>query len=98
MRKYYAWQGQNASTGEPNQQTGRMSLYGLNIVFGNRQDRDEYVDEFRSDNPSVFCKACTKTELRGYNLGDTIWEFENDLREMAITYRDDDDLWDSYYE
>lgn len=78
-RRFYAWEGQNASTGTPNRHTGQMSMYGRNLVFKTKKLRDEYVEGFRSNNPSEYCVACTKAELRGYNLGMSVHDFELEL-------------------
>lgn len=97
-KKYYAWAGQNASTGTPNKNTGRMSLFGTNMVFESKKDRDEYVWGFHSDNPSVFCVACRRRELRELSLGSSVAHFEDDLRSVGITYRNEDGNWGTYYE
>lgn len=93
QKKWYAWVGQNASTGSPNKITGHLSYYGRNYVFGTRAERDEFVDEFRSNNPSEFCIACTKRELRGRNLGISVSDFEDDLRGSMVT-KCNDGKWD----
>ena len=86
-RKFYAWAGQNATTGTPHPITGRMSMYGDNFVFDSKSDRDEFVSDWDSCNPSEYCVACSRRELRGYNLGCSVQTFEDDLqlREMAKT-------------
>ncbi len=78
-RKFYAWAGQNASTGTPHPTTGRMSMYGNDYVFDNKEDRDLFVDEYRSDNPSEYCIACSYKELRSRNLGCSVADWKQDL-------------------
>ena len=90
-RKYYAWVGQNASCCQPNPITGRMSLYGQNMVFDKKADRDRFVDEYRSDNPSKYATACTLRELRNRNLGCSVRDFEEDLRYHQYAYVTDDE-------
>jgi len=78
-KKYYAWAGQNASCGTPNITTGRMNMYGDNYVFSCKKEREEFVENYRSDNPSEFCVSCSKAELRSYNLGLSVRDFEFQL-------------------
>jgi len=90
-QKFYAWVGQNASCGTPNQITGRMSMYGDNIVFSCKEDRDRFVDEFTSDNPSEYVVKCSLRKLRSYNLGCSVSNFEDNLRYLEYGYFDDED-------
>ena len=85
-KKFYAWVGQNASCGTPNPVTGRMSMYGDNMVFKSKADRDRFVDEFSSDNPSVYAVKCSLRKLRGYNLGCSVRDFEDDLNYCEHAY------------
>lgn len=79
-RQYYAWVGQNASTGTPNPITGGMSMYGTNHVFVSKKERDEFVNGYRSDNPSKQCIACSLRGLRRRNLGCSVRAFGQDLQ------------------
>lgn len=79
MKKYYAWVGQNAVCGSPNRVTGYKSYWGDNYVFSNKSDRDEFVETYRSGNPSVFAKACSYKQLRSRNLGLSVREFGEHL-------------------
>jgi hypothetical protein len=74
-RKFYAWVGQNATTGTPNPVTGRMSMYGDNYVFDNKADRDEFVENYYDPNGNKHAVACTYRELRSYNLGSSVQDF-----------------------
>jgi len=82
--KYYAWTGQNASTGTPHPITGRMSMYGNDYVFDNKADRDDFVDNHRSDNPSEYCITCSYRELRSRNLGCLVRDWEEDLKHRQM--------------
>ena len=42
-KKYLVWVGQNATTGNPNPITGRMSTYGEVKIFRTAEDRNEYL-------------------------------------------------------
>lgn len=87
-RDFYAWVGQKASTGTPNQVTGRMSMYGTNHKFLTRKERDKFVADFYSNNPSEYAVACTKRQLRSFNLGTSVADFETDLDYMDYTTSD----------
>lgn len=52
---YLAWIGQNATTGTPHHLTDRLSMYGNLRAFSTKEQRNNFVSEFRSFNPSVFC-------------------------------------------
>lgn len=98
-KKYYAWVGQNATCGTPHPTTGRMSMYGDNYVFDNKAERDEYVDNYIDNNPSVFAVKCSYRELRGYNLGCSVYDFEQDLTCRNVSKIEDENgniFWDIY--
>lgn len=96
-KKWYAWVGQNASTGRPNEITGRMSMYGRNLVFRTKSDRDEFVDDFYNhSNPSEFAVKCSKKQLRSYNLGESVRDFEEHLTQLSYTSKDNYGFWTDY--
>lgn len=66
---YYAWVGQNASTGTPHPLTGKMSMYGRYYSFYHRKNRDKFVQEFYSNNPSEYAVKCNVQTGRKYSLG-----------------------------
>lgn len=78
-QKFYAWIGQNASTGTPHPITGNMSMYGDDYVFSSKTDRDRFVEDYTPDNPSEYCVACSKRELRAKNLGCSVADWEQNL-------------------
>ena len=78
-RKYYAWVGQNATTGTPNRITGRMSMYGQNYVFDSQEDRDEFVICYHDPNGNNHAEGCTYRQLRGKNLGCSVAMFKDVL-------------------
>ena len=70
VKKYhFLWIGQNATTGEPNQQTGELSYYGGFIAFASKESRDEYYNNWRRVNPSERCIKCTANTGRQFKLG-----------------------------
>ena len=81
QKRYYAFLGQNASTGTPHKVTGRMSFYGENFVFGTKKERDDFVEENDAVYTQDICVACSKRQLREYNLGMTVNAFNEDLNE-----------------
>lgn len=92
-KDYYAWQGQNASTGSPHPITGRMSMYGQNLKFQTKEERDEYVEDFYDQNGNEFCVACSLRTLRGYNLGTSMFNFEHDLACSDYMWKDEEGRW-----
>jgi hypothetical protein len=81
---FYAWVGQNATTGTPNPVTGRMSLYGKNYKFDNRADRDAFVDNYYDHNGNNSAVKCNMKTLRSYNLGSSVYNFETDIENTEI--------------
>ena len=87
---FYAWRGQNATTGSPHSQTGRMSMFGQFVKFRNRKQRDQFVDEFYSQNPSEFAVKCNINSGRKYCLG---WSVEDYYQELHRLDCSDDPTW-----
>jgi hypothetical protein len=93
-QNFYAWVGQNASCGTPNLVTGRMSMYGTNYKFRTKGERDQFVDEHHDPNGNNFAVACSVRDLRGYNLGQSVQQFEDDLVQSPyLVYDDDRNEW-----
>lgn len=93
---FYAYRGENTSIGEPNKQTGLYSTYGDIIAFTTRAKRDRYVSEYSdSGNPSVYAKACTKHDTRGYCLGSTVRGFNDHLEYIGSIA---DEHYNSYFQ
>lgn len=80
MTTYYAWVGQNATTGSPNPKTGRMSMFGTLYRFDKKSDRDGYVDDyFNNENPSEYAVKVNKATARTYCLGMSVADYEDYL-------------------
>ena len=81
MTTYYlAFNGQNATTGTPNRLTGLSSMYGDIIAFTSKDNRDRYVAEYYDNNPSVFVVAVNRKQARGYNLGMSMYDYNEYIR------------------
>lgn len=76
---YYVFVGQNATTGQPNPITGRLSYYGNIIAFRDKAIAKAYVNNFYSNNSSEFAKAGTAKTLRKYKQGQTMFNYYSDL-------------------
>ena len=82
---HYAWIGQNATTGTPNYITGRLSKYGNVLAFSSRLLRDNYVDNFyNQNNPSEYAVKVNKKSGRAYNLGMSVFNYEEYLRNLEL--------------
>lgn len=79
----FAWVGQNATTGTPNKITGRHSMYGDFIVFRNRKERDQFVDNYSSFNPSNFAVKVNLQSGRKYDLGSSVLDYHFNLLNVA---------------
>lgn len=81
MKKYLAWIGQNATTGTPHPQTGRLSMCGELIQFDTKVNRDDFVDNFHCTyNPSKIAAKTNKQEAKSkYFAGMTQWAFDDYL-------------------
>ena len=88
---FYAWVGQNATTGSPNTQTGRMTMFGGYCKFRKRKERDKFVDEFYSHNPGEFAVRCNIQSGRQYCLG---WSLEEYYQELSSLDCADDMTWE----
>jgi hypothetical protein len=95
-KQWYAWVGQNASTGTPNPNTGRMSMYGDNHKFRTRKERDDFVDDYYDRNGNKYAIKCSRQQLRGCNLGMTVRDFDNHIDvEMDWTaYNESTQRWE----
>ena len=97
MKKYYyLWIGQNASTGKPNKITGHYSNYGRIVKFSSKALRDEYVDQWRSNNPSEFIHKVSRKTARQYCLGDSMQNYLDYLDHYCHEYfKTDSGKWES---
>ena len=76
-KDYYVFDGQNATTGKPNEITGRMSNYGEVLTFRSKKEAVEYANNSRG---TGIVKAGTKSIMRKYCLGMTVANFEEYLK------------------
>ena len=72
---YFVFDGQTASTGEPNKITGRMSFYGRILKFKTKKEALDYVIENDSGMASDICVAGTRRTIRNYCLGSSMEDF-----------------------
>lgn len=79
--------GQNASTGKPNPITGCYSNWGKYRKFNSKKERDLYVEEWSSYNPSEFCRPCGVKSGRQYSLGWTVCEYIEYLNYLPATIK-----------
>jgi len=94
-KKYwYAWVGQNATTGTPNQLTGGLNRYGNNYKFKSKRERDEFVYDYCDPNGNNHAVKCSRRKLRQYNLGCSVADYEENLQHMDCTiYDDEQERW-----
>ena len=94
--EFFAFIGQNASTGTPHPQTGNYSQYGDIIAFSTIEKRDEFVDEYyNQNNPSEYAEKCNRSSARGYCLGMSVADFNDYVIDQAISCIDEH--YDSYF-
>lgn len=96
-KSYYLWIGQNATTGKPNPITGYYSYYGRIIKFATKSLRDEYIDQWRSNNSSEFIEPDNRKTARQYCLGDSVKDYLEYLDHCCHEYfKTDSGKWESY--
>jgi hypothetical protein len=81
---YYAFEGQNASTGDPNPITGRMAFWGEILCFDTFADRKKYVEMYESCYAQDILVAGSKSSLRKYCLGMSVNSYEEYLRDITV--------------
>ena len=80
----YVFVGQNASTGTPNKITGRVSKYGKFYKFENHKLAKKFVDELPFDYNNQIIEIGTIRTLRKYDLGNTLYVYEDNLNTMCF--------------
>lgn len=89
--------GQNATTGTPNRNTGRLSNYGAYLKFDSKKERDGYYNELRSSSSSELYVKCGAKSGRLYSLGSTVKQYRDHLQHIPTTfYNETLDCWDEY--
>ena len=73
---YFVFDGENATTGDPNKITGRLSTWGEMLKFNSKSAAEEYVNNYRGYG---ICKAGTARALRKYSLGMSVKNYLEDL-------------------
>jgi hypothetical protein len=77
---YYAFIGQNATTGKPNTRTGYHSLYGDLYSFSSKRERDCFVEDKYNSSAQIIAVATNKRDAkRKYFRGMTQVEFDQYL-------------------
>ena len=88
MKYYYAWTDGHATTGTPNQTTGRHSCYGEITAFTTKESRDAFCDQF-DHRYNTYPEPISKSRLRSKCLGSSVRDFENDLHWIEMNARED---------
>jgi len=73
MKEYFSWIGANATTGTPNKNTGRMSMYGEIRKFYSKKALDDYCSNFDSrfnDYPRPASRKFLRTKCLGMPVRD----------------------------
>ena len=96
MENYYVFDGQNASTGEPNRRTGRMSFYGMVRKFESKREAIEYAADNEKEQAQYITIAGTKSDMRKYCLGCSVADFEYNLGMGLITKKVGDTWIETY--
>lgn len=96
MKKYfYLWIGQNATTGRPNKITGHYSNYGYIVKFATKALRDEFIDGWRSNNPSEFISSVNQKTARQYCLGQSVRDYLEYIDHGASEYIKINGKWEA---
>jgi hypothetical protein len=91
----YVFRGQNASTGTPNEKTGRMSMYGTIYKFENRADAVSFAGESGPCHTLIVVGG--KARMRDLCLGLSMQQFEAHLADCVESPYWDEDLGVWYY-
>jgi len=91
---YYVFNGQNATTGTANKNTGEMSFYGEVLTFSSKKTALEYVEDNATGMASDICKAGTKSTMRKYCLGMSVRDFEEYLLHTYYTCKNEYGIWE----
>lgn len=79
--------GQNASTGKHHPITGYYNNWGYYKKFNTRKERDGYVEQWHSNNPSEFCRPCGIESGRKYSLGSSVASYLEYLDYLPTTIK-----------
>ena len=92
-KNFYAYLGQNATTGTPHPVTGRMSMHGDIIAFSTIEKRDQFVAEYSDINK--YAEKCNRKTAREYCQGMAVSNFNEWVLDNAD--RNVDEHYDSYF-
>ena len=81
----------NATTGQPNKQTGRYSRHGSYLKFNSLKEREEYISDYLYSKD--FWYICGKGKGRCYSLGMSIADYNKYLDQMPIMLKIDN-VWE----
>lgn len=85
MTKFtFLFDGQNASTGTPNKNTGRMSFYGSVHKFTNRAEAIEYAEKRDTGYSSCIVEIGGRQKMRQFCLGMTTRDFNEYLNFLVV--------------
>ena len=83
-KRFYVWLGQNATCGEPNMITGRLSRFGDVLIFSTKAKRDAFIEDYYDPNGNKRAVAGSKKDMRGYNLGMSVRAFEEYISYLTV--------------
>lgn len=88
-KEIFVFIGENASTGTPNENTGRMSFYGqVYRIDGTLRQAREWSDMKEHRTTRKICVVGGKKKMRQYCLGQTMRNFEETLHYAQTVYPD----------
>lgn len=92
-KNFYAYVGQNATTGTAHATTGKFSMYGDIIAFSTIDKRDQFVAEYSDTNN--YAEKCNRNTARKYCLGITVENFNDWV--IGGADRNVDEHYNSYF-
>ena len=92
-KNYYLFVGQNATTGTPNEKTGRMSFYGCILKFISLKERAEYIEEKTGFSCQEKIVIGGIKEMRSMNLGSSLANFNDYILHIEDTIKDNTGNW-----
>jgi len=88
-QQWYVFDGQNATTGTPNDRTGRMSYWGDLHAFSSKKKALDYVDAHDDNFQGQICAAGGRQTMRKYCLGLSLDHFDLYLKDQ-VSFRLDE--------
>ena len=78
-QRWYVFDGQNTTTGNPNSRTGLHSIYGQLFAYSSKKEAMNYVEEAGGRFQGQICVAGGKRTMRKFFLGLSTKQFERYL-------------------